>query len=148
MDFRGEKRSNKPHRSKTDPDCRFVSKGSSGSAAYPGYTVNAVMENRNRILVGVNVEVFRGPASETEGCIAILDRAKTKLVYNPMTLEADKGYFSERFISKLFDRTTEPHVAAQDREQTEAMDRTRRRQRLSLPSRKMRLPNHRDLCIS
>jgi hypothetical protein len=27
VDFRGEKRSNKTHRSKTDPDCRFVSKG-------------------------------------------------------------------------------------------------------------------------
>jgi len=55
VDFRGEKRSNATHRSKTDPDCRFVSKGTSGTGAYPGYTVNAVMENRNRILVGVNV---------------------------------------------------------------------------------------------
>ena len=61
VDFRGEKRGNKTHRSKTDPDCRFVSKGSSGTGAYPGYTVNAVMENRNRFLVGVNVEVFQGP---------------------------------------------------------------------------------------
>ena len=32
-------------RSTTDPDCRMVSKGSSGTGAYPGYTVNAVMEN-------------------------------------------------------------------------------------------------------
>jgi hypothetical protein len=29
VDFRGEKRSNATHRSLTDPDCRFVSKGSS-----------------------------------------------------------------------------------------------------------------------
>jgi len=55
VDFRREKRSNATHRSKTDPDCRFVSKGTSGTGAYPGYMVNAVMENRNRILVGVNV---------------------------------------------------------------------------------------------
>jgi transposase len=129
VDFRGEKRSNKTHRSKTDPDCRFVSKGSSGSSAYPGYTVNAVMENRNRFLVGVNVEVFRGPASETAGCIAILDRAKKKLGYEPKTLGADKGYFSEGFINKLFNRTIEPHIAAQDRGKAEAHQRVRMRER-------------------
>ena len=33
VDFRGEKRGNKTHRSTTDPDCRFVSKGSSGAGA-------------------------------------------------------------------------------------------------------------------
>src|SRR5881396_1969438 len=38
VDFRGEKRSNSTHRSITDPDCRYVSKGSSGTGAYPGYT--------------------------------------------------------------------------------------------------------------
>jgi hypothetical protein len=48
VDFRGEKRSN----SLTDPDCRFVSKGASGTGAYPGYTVNALMENRHRVLLG------------------------------------------------------------------------------------------------
>src|SRR3989441_12755235 len=31
VNFRGEKRSNATHRSTTDPDCRFVSKGSSGT---------------------------------------------------------------------------------------------------------------------
>lgn len=129
VDFRGEKRGNKTHRSTTDPDCRFVSKGSSGTGAYPGYTVNAVMENRNRFLVGVNVEVFRGPASETEGCIAILDRAKKKLGYKPSTLGADKGYFAEGFINRLFERTIEPHVAAQDRGKADAHRRVRMRER-------------------
>jgi transposase len=52
VDFRGEKRGNATHRSRTDLDCRFVSKGTSGSGAYPGYTVNAVMENRHRLLLG------------------------------------------------------------------------------------------------
>ena len=32
-----------------------------------GYTVNGLMENRHRILLGINVETFRGPTSETEG---------------------------------------------------------------------------------
>lgn len=129
VDFHGEKRGNKTHRSKTDPDCRFVSKGATGTSAYPGYTVNAVMENRNRFLVGVNVEIFRGPASETEGCIAILDRAKKKLGYAPATLGADKGYFAEGFIKKLFDRSIEPHIAIQNRGKTNAHRRVRMRER-------------------
>ena len=41
VDFRGEKRSNRTHRSRTDPDCRFASKGTTGSGAIPGYTLNA-----------------------------------------------------------------------------------------------------------
>jgi len=129
VDFRGEKRSNATHRSKSDPDCRFVSKGSSGTGAYPGYTVNAVMENRNRILVGVNVEVFRGPASETAGCVAILDRAGKKLGYRPKTLGADKGYFAQGFINALFERSIDPHVAVQDRGRVEAHRRVRMRER-------------------
>jgi hypothetical protein len=38
VDFRAEKRNNKTHRSTTDPGCRFVSKGLSGTGAYPGHT--------------------------------------------------------------------------------------------------------------
>ncbi len=59
VNFRGEKRSNRTHRSTTDPDCRYVSKGTSGTGAFPGYQVNGVMENRNRILLGIGVEIFR-----------------------------------------------------------------------------------------
>jgi len=73
--FRGEKRSNATHRSATDPDCRFVSKGTSGTGAYPGYTVNAVMENRHRFLAGLGVEVFQGPTSDAQECLALLARA-------------------------------------------------------------------------
>jgi hypothetical protein len=84
VNFRGEKRSNETHRSATDPDCRFASKGSSGTGAYPGYTVNALMENRNRILLGIGVEVFRSSASETQGCKTLLQRANRRLRFHPM----------------------------------------------------------------
>jgi transposase len=67
VDFRGEKRGNATHRSGTDPDCRFVSKGTSGSGAYPGYTVNAVMENRHRLLLGLGVEIFQSSTAEKTG---------------------------------------------------------------------------------
>ena len=86
VDFRAQKRGNKTHRSLTDPDCRFVSKGTSGTGAYPGYTVNAVMENRHRILLGLGVEIFRSSTSEELGALALLDRAKRRFRFRAKTL--------------------------------------------------------------
>jgi transposase len=111
VNFRGEKRSNATHRSTTDPECRFASKGTTGSGAIPGYTVNALMENRNRILVGIGVEIFRSSASETEGCRALLRRARRRLRIHPRTLGADKGYFSAGMIEDLLSAGIEPHIA-------------------------------------
>jgi transposase len=129
VDFRGEKRSNKTHRSKTDPDCRFVAKGATGTSAYPGYTVNAVMENRNRFLLGIGVEIFRGPGSETDGCLGLIDRIKKRLRFKPKTLGADKGYFSKPFIDKVLKRRIEPHIAATDRGKDRSHQRVRMRMR-------------------
>jgi len=129
VNFRGEKRSNKTHRSTTDNDCRFASKGSTGTGAVPGYTVNALMENRSRILVGIGVEIFRSSASETEGCAALLDRAKRRLRFEPVTLGADKGYFSERFIETILARNVEPHIAVGDSGSQLAHARVRMRKR-------------------
>ena len=53
--FRGERRSNQTHVSATDPDAKLANKGN-GTAAMVGYTVNGLMENRHRLLVGINVE--------------------------------------------------------------------------------------------
>lgn len=102
VNFRGEKRSNATHRSTSDPDCRFVSKGSSGTGAYPGYTVNALMENRHRILLGIGVEIFQAGTSEEQGCLQLLARAKRRFGYVPKSLGADKGYFHQEFIKKIF----------------------------------------------
>lgn len=63
--------------------------------------MNAQMENRNRFLMGIDVEIH-GPALETMGCLALIDRAEKRLHYTPSTLGADKGYFSEDFLSNLF----------------------------------------------
>jgi transposase len=115
VDFRGEKRGNQTHRSNTDADCRFVSKGSSGTGAYPGYTVNALMENRNRILLGLGVEIFASSRSETEGAIRLLDRARRRFRYRPKSVGMDKGYFSKETIRNLIIRRVQPHIAADSR---------------------------------
>ena len=127
VNFRGEKRSNATHRSTSDPDCRFVSKGSSGTGAYPGYTVNALMDNRHRILLGIGVEIFQASTAEELGCLQLLKRAKRRFGYTPKSLGTDKGYFHEQFINEVFRSHIEPHIAASERGQTEAHRRVRRR---------------------
>jgi len=129
VDFRGQKRSNATHRSLTDPDCRFVSKGSSGTGAHPGYTVNALMENRHRFLLGLGVEIFRSSASETEGSVKLLDRARRRLRYQPKTYGADKGFFSTGLIRTLLDRQVAPHIAADPRGRQPEHSRVRMRVR-------------------
>jgi len=129
VDFRGEKRGNATHRSVTDPDCRFVSKGTSGTGAYPGYTVNAVMENRHRVLLGLGVEIFQSSTAEKAGCLALLERAKRRLRFTPTTLGADKGFFHEDFLEALFARGIEPHIATEGRGSSTAHTRVRMRQR-------------------
>jgi transposase len=129
VNFRGEKRTNATHRSATDPDCRYVSKGSSGTGAYPGYTVNAVMENRHRFLLGLGVETFQGTTSEKAGCLALLDRAKRRLGFTPTTLGADKAYFHEAFIDAMLARDIAPHIAVEERGSSTAHARVRMRAR-------------------
>ena len=113
----------------TDPDCSYASKGTSGTGAIPGYTVNALMENRNRILLGMNVEIFQSSASETDGCQSLLARAKKRYRYRPKTLGADKGYFCEEMIDHLLERSIEPHIAPKEQGKQQAHLRVRMRQR-------------------
>ena len=100
VDFRGEKRGNKTHRSMTDLDCRFVSKGSSGTGAYPGYTVNALMENRNRILLGVGVEIFVAVHRRSRGRLNLLDPGQAKVSVQTQESGGRQGVLSRRVHPK------------------------------------------------
>ena len=108
--FRGERRSNQTHGATTDPDAKLANKGN-GTAAMVGSTVNGLMENRHRLLLGINVETFRGPASETEGGRQLLDRFHQTHRLRIQTVGADKGYFAKPFLTALFRRRIRPHIA-------------------------------------
>ena len=94
--FLGERRSNQTYFSTTDPDAKLANKGK-GTAAMVGYIVNGLMENRHRLLLGVNVESFRGPASEMEGARNLLDTFHEKHALRIQTVGADKAYFAKPF---------------------------------------------------
>ena len=108
---RGERRSNHTHVSTTDPDAKLANQGN-GTAAIVGYTVNGLMENRHRLFLGINVERFRGPASETDGGRTLLDRFHQKHAVRIQTVGTDKGYLAKSFLTALVRRRITPHVAA------------------------------------
>ena len=70
------------------------------------------MENRHRLLLGINVESFRGPTSETDGGRALIDAFHQKHRQRIQTVGADKGYFAKPFLLALFRRRLRPHIAA------------------------------------
>lgn len=128
VSWRGQKRSNATHRSTTDPDARLARK-SSNEGAIPAYTVNGVMENRHRLLVGIGVERAEGPQAERAGSLRLVDRAKRRLKLKPATVGGDKGFFEHQFLRALFRRRIAPHIATYDRGSTWAHRRIRMRER-------------------
>jgi len=128
VNWRGQKRSNATHRSTTDPDARLARK-SSGEGAAPAYTVNGVMENRHRLLVGIGVERAEGPQAERQGAMGLVARAKRKLKLRPASVGGDKGFFEQTFIRGLLRRRIQPHIAVYDRGSSRVHMRIRMRQR-------------------
>src|SRR6516225_5379347 len=61
VDFHGEQRSNATHQSTTDPDARLARKGA-GKEARLCYSGNALMENRNGLLVDFQIFEANGTA--------------------------------------------------------------------------------------
>jgi hypothetical protein len=59
VDFHGQKRSNKTHASKTDPEALLAKKGK-GKEAKLCYTGHALMENRSGLVVNARVTQATG----------------------------------------------------------------------------------------
>ena len=123
--WHGQKRSNATHRSTSDPDARLATK-SHKAEALPSYVVNGAMENRNRILTGIGVEIFTGKA-ERDGAVGLLDRAKSRYRLVPSSLGGDKGYFTKQFAKDVLERGIAPHLATLKTGRDKALMRVRMR---------------------
>lgn len=115
-DFRGEKRSNETHASTTDPDARLMRKGK-GKEAKLSYLANALMENRNGLIVGVDVRHATGTA-ERDGALALVDAHLDR----GATLGADKGYDTQDFVTTLQASGIHPHIARNTSGRRSAID--------------------------
>jgi transposase len=120
VDFKGEKRSNETHQSKTDPDSRLSRKGK-GKEAKLHYCGNVMIENRHGLVMKAKVKPATGKAEE-ECALEMLDQrlaeAKTK---RKITIGVDKKYDYRSFVKAARERNVIVHVA--QREGNTAIDR-------------------------
>lgn len=93
VDFRGQKRSNRTHRSTTDPEARLARKGP-GREARLSFAGHVLMENRNGLVVDAELNEATGTAEE-KAAIKMLKRIPGK---RRITVGADKGYDTGNFV--------------------------------------------------
>ena len=133
VNFRGERRSNDTHESKTDPDAKLIKKGK-GRETKLSYGGHALMENRNGLCV--DIEVRSALETETEVAKGMLSRQARKRV-RPTTLGADKGYHTKDFVAHLRKKKIAPHIAEIEGRNTPGLDaRTTRHAGYALSQRK------------
>jgi transposase len=118
VNFRGERRSNDTHESKTDPDAKLMKKGK-GRETKLSYGGHALMENRNGLCV--DIEVRSALQTETEAAKDMLSRQARKRV-RPTTLGADKGYHTKDFVAHLRKKKIAPHIAQIEGRNTPGLD--------------------------
>jgi transposase len=107
--FKGKKRSNETHQSKTDPDSRLYCKGDNASRL--SYMGHILTENRHGLVVNAMVTHANGFA-ERESAKSMINDARQAVDEpdTPITLGADKGYDAQEFIQALDEMKVSPHV--------------------------------------
>jgi transposase len=115
--FRGQRRSNETHASKTDPDARLYRKGN-GQEAKLGYLGHVLMENRHGLVMDALLTKADGTA-ERDAALVMLHakwRARRRRgLCGPMSVGADKGYDTRDFVSTVREMNIRPHVAQNTR---------------------------------
>ena len=120
VDFRGEKRSNETHRSRTDPESVLYRKGP-GKEAKLCFGAHLLMENRHGLVAEINIH---NPIEESEADQALeqmehLARHDQGLA---QTLGADKNYHTKDFVGECRQRGVKPHVAQVKNRKTPGLD--------------------------
>ena len=110
VNFRGKKRTNNTHASKTDPEARLYKKAK-GQQAKLCYIGHALMENRNGLVVDTALTIATGTA-ERDAAIEMLDQVPGR---QRITVAADKGYDCRAFVDDCRQIQTTPHVAQKQR---------------------------------
>jgi transposase len=106
VDFRGERRSNETHASKSDPDALLARK-SAGKEAKLSYCGNLLVENRHGLIVDSRVWEATGTAER----YAALDMLQEIPGVGRLTVGGDKGFDTAEFVRECRHLRVTPHVA-------------------------------------
>ena len=110
--FKGEKRSNQTHESKTDPEARLYKKGA-GKETLLCHSLHVLTDNRKGLLMELEVEEASGTAERTTAK-KLLRRFRKRHQIKPKSVAADKGYDDGAFLKELEDDGVMPQVAIRD----------------------------------
>lgn len=111
--FRGERRSNETHESKTDPDARLYRKGH-GQEAKLGYLGHVLMENRHGLIADAMVTHADGTAERDAALLMLYRKWRSRRRCGrrgPMSVGADKAYDTRDFVNTVRELGIRPHVA-------------------------------------
>ena len=109
VNFRGEKRSNDTHVSRTDPEARLMRKGK-GKEALLYHSGHVLMENRHGLILGAEVDAADGTA-ERRAARRMLDHVARRHGLEPETAGLDGGFDDGSFLDELeSERGVVPHV--------------------------------------
>ena len=117
VDFKGEKRTNDTHESKTDPDAKLFTK-SSKAGAIPCYMGHVLTENRNGLVIDSQLTQAGGRA-EREAALEMLAEQPGE---QRKTVGADKAYDVASFIEGCREINVTPHVAQNTTNRASAID--------------------------
>ena len=118
VDFRGQRRSNATHVSTTDPEARLARKGD-GQETRLCFTGHVLMENRNGLVVDLDLTEASGPA-EREAALALLRRRRGR---RRITVGADKAYDTTDFVAGCRALNVTPQVAQHTTRRRSRIDR-------------------------
>ena len=106
MDFRGEKRSNQTHESKTDPDALLARKGK-GKESKLSYNGSLLVDNREGLIVNAELLQANGRA-ERDAALVMLEQVPGD---DRITVGGDKGFDAAEFIDECRHINVTPPVA-------------------------------------
>lgn len=111
--FRGDKRTNDTHQSKTDADAKLYRKGNRQEAKL-GYLGHVLMENRNGLIVDALVTQADGTAERDAGLLMLHRKWRRNQRWAPAAVihvGADKAYDTRDFVATLQAMNIQPYVA-------------------------------------
>ncbi len=118
VDFKGQKRSNATHTSRTDPEAMLFRK-SNNTAAELSYMGHLLIENRSGLITDAELTQATGFA-ERDCAAAMLARLPKRS--RRRTIAADKNYDTKGFVADVRELGFTPHVAQNNKGRRSAID--------------------------
>jgi transposase len=114
VDFKGEKRCNDTHQSKTDQDCRLNRKGK-GKEAKLCYQGAILTENRHGLVMQAKAGIISG-TSERELAVELIDREREcqRVKKKRMTVGGDKAFDVREYTETLRKKRITNHAAQRE----------------------------------